>query len=176
MPTVRTAILLIVAVLLLLASRRSLRARWQHALPRLVALLLILILIVLNSGAWLVDPTSPAQIASWILLASSIPLAVYPLVLLRRHGQPNGDIDHTTVLVRRGIYRYIRHPLYLSLMLLALGSVLKQLTLLTGALALAACALLYFTARLEEDFNQKKFGGAYTAYVRDTKMFVPKIL
>lgn len=176
MPAVKTAVLLIVAALLLLASRRSLRARWQHALPRLLAFFLILILVALNAGVWLVDPTSPAQIVSWILLASSIPLAVYPLVLLRRHGQPDGDIDHTTTLVRRGIYGHIRHPLYLSLIVLALGAALKQLTPATASLAMAACALLYLTARLEEGFNLKKFGDPYAAYIRETKMFIPRVL
>jgi isoprenylcysteine carboxyl methyltransferase (ICMT) family protein YpbQ len=172
---IKTAILLVVAALILVASRPSFRARWPHALPRSMAFLLILILIILNSGSWLANPTSPRQLLSWVLLATSIPLAVYPLILLRRYGRPEGDIDHTTALVRRGIYRHIRHPLYLSLIVLALGSALKHPTPVTGTLTLTASALLYFTARLEEDFSLKKFGEPYADYMRQTKMFIPKV-
>ena len=163
-------------VLILVVSLPSFRLRWQHALPRSLAFILVLALAVVNAGAWLEDPISPLHILSWILLAGSIPLALYPLILLRRYGQPAGNIDYTTALVRRGIYRFIRHPLYLSLIVLALGSLLKQVNLGSAVLTSAACGLLYLTARLEESFNLDKFGQSYADYTRETKMFIPGIL
>ncbi len=125
MSTTTLAILGIGSVLILILSIPSLRAGWRHAIPRSLAFVTLLVLALLNGKNWLVDPFSPAQLLSWLFLAASILLSLYPLYLLRRYGLPDGNIDYTTRLVDRGIYRFIRHPLYLSLILLALGALLR---------------------------------------------------
>lgn len=176
MLALKIAIVGIGSVLILAASLPSLQARWPHAAPRTLAFLLVLAVAASNAGDGLRDPLSPAQLVSWLLLAASIPLAIYPLVLLRVHGRPRGNIDYTMRLVDRGIYRLIRHPLYLSLILVAVGSFLKRMTPVSTTLALAATTLLYLTARLEERFSATKFGAAYREYVSRTKMFIPWIL
>ena len=70
-------------------------------------------------------------------------------------------------------YRYIRHPLYASLLLLVWGALLKNLQVPGVALALAGSALLTVTARVEEAENLVKFGADYAAYMKDTRMFIP---
>ncbi len=75
-----------------------------------------------------------------------------------------------------GLYRYIRHPLYASLMLFAWGVFFKGVDSLGGSLALMATVLLVATARYEERFNIDRFGAAYAEYMRRTKMFVPFLL
>ncbi len=176
MSTTTFVILGIGSVLILILSIPSLRAGWKHALPRSLAFVTLLVLALLNGKAWLVDPFSPTQLLAWLLLAASILLSLYPLYLLRRYALPEGNIDYTTRLVDRGIYRFIRHPLYLSLILLALGALLKRVTLLTLSLTFVLVTLLYITARLEESFNVSKFGSTYREYMQRTKMFIPWIL
>jgi protein-S-isoprenylcysteine O-methyltransferase Ste14 len=80
------------------------------------------------------------------------------------------------VLVKSGIYGYIRHPLYLSIFLLGTGIVLKDpgsLQLLCGVINLIA---VFLTARIEENEMISKFGNEYSEYVKETKMFIPFIL
>jgi len=149
------------------------RSGRTHALPRLIAFEAILGLVLANAPTWFANPLALRQVASWVLLAGSLLLAVHGFSLLRMHGGTTGGIETTTVIVRRGAYRYIRHPLYLSLMLFALGAYLKSPGWLAGALLGFTVAGLLVTASVEERENESRFGESYREYMRETKKFVP---
>jgi protein-S-isoprenylcysteine O-methyltransferase Ste14 len=151
----------------------TVRLRSRHGIPRLIAFEAILGLVVLNVPHWLDDPWSWLHLLSWALLIASAFLAVHGFYLLRQIGKPQGQFEQTTELVTVGAYKYIRHPLYASLLYLGLGSGLKNITWLTGILVLVVCAALYATARVEETENRQHFGPAYEAYMQKTRMFIP---
>ena len=75
-----------------------------------------------------------------------------------------------------GLHRYIRDPLYSSLLFLGWGIFCKGPSWPAGLLAVAASALLFATARVEEGENLRYFGAAYREYMTRSKMFVPYIL
>jgi protein-S-isoprenylcysteine O-methyltransferase Ste14 len=101
--------------------------------------------------------------------------------LLRMIGKPDDrrsdmsllGVEKTTTLVIVGAYRYIRHPLYSSLLFLAWGVFLKSPSWPGGSLAIAATAFLTATAKVEESENIRYFGSAYREYMKQTKMFIP---
>ncbi len=96
--------------------------------------------------------------------------------MLRKFGEPKDVIDDTAVLVTQGIYKYIRHPLYSSLILLSWGVFLKDISLVSFALALVASGLPVAMAKVEEKDNISKFGDDYAEYIKTTKMFIPFIV
>jgi protein-S-isoprenylcysteine O-methyltransferase Ste14 len=152
---------------------RAYRETRTHAVFRFFAFESILLLCILNLKRWFRDPFSVLQIVSWLLLIVSLVLVVQGFYLLHHVGRPDGTFEDTTVLVRRGAYKYIRHPLYSSLLFLAWGVFFKGLSLPAGALALVTSASLFATARVEEADNLHKFGDDYAEYMRTTRMFVP---
>jgi len=167
------------------ASRGALRRPRSHGFPRFFAwecMLALLLLVFAGFRQWFADPFSPRQIVSWVLLFGSlVPVAAGGLQLLRQ-GRPGAERPHdptlfpfekTTRLVTTGMYRWVRHPLYGSLLALTWGILLKRPTLLALAPALAASALLIATARAEERENLAYFGEEYRAYLRTTRMFIP---
>lgn len=154
-------------------SWASLRHPHSHGFFRFFAFESILALILLNVEHWFRDPFSALQILSWLLLLSSLILAAHGFYLLRMIGRPEGGIENTTTLVMRGAYRYIRHPLYASLLLLGWGAFFKHLSLLGVILVLATSAFLVATAKVEEAENLHKFGSDYARYMKTTKMFLP---
>ena len=81
--------------------------------------------------------------------------------------------EKTTALVTVGIYRYIRHPLYSSLLFLAWGIFFKDPSWPGGLLAVVATLFLVATARVEEAENVRFFGEEYKEYMKQTKMFIP---
>ena len=162
-------------LIILVFSWHSLRRPRSHGFPRFFAFAAILGLIAQNAPVWFQDPFSPRQIASWLFLIGSAALAIHGFRLLRLVGRPQGQFENTTVVVREGAYRYIRHPLYTSLLLLAVGAFLKQPSWLGLALLLVAFLAAYATARIEEGENLARFGSAYAEYMRETKMFVPGV-
>ncbi len=154
----------------------SVKHKRYHGIPRFFAFESIFILTALNAGIWFHDPFSLNQVISWILLSGSAYTGIAGFLLLVNRGKPEKDIEATTVLVKSNIYKYIRHPLYMSLILLGTGIMMKdpgkvQLTL--GAVNLVA---LYFTARFEEREMVAKFGKVYSDYIKETRMFIPMVI
>jgi protein-S-isoprenylcysteine O-methyltransferase Ste14 len=89
-------------------------------------------------------------------------------------GDPNLlAFEKTTQLVTSGIYAYIRHPLYSSLLLLAWGIFFKLPSLPGGLLALAATIFLVLTARADEAECIQFFGSVYQGYMHKTRRFIP---
>jgi protein-S-isoprenylcysteine O-methyltransferase Ste14 len=152
----------------------SIREKRYHGIARFFSFESIFMLVLLNLRVWFHDPFSPFQIISWILLIVCFYPAVAGFILLSIKGKPDDNhIERTTELVKSGIYKYIRHPLYCSLLLLGTGIMFKdpgKFQLILGAVNLLA---IYFTARLEESEMKKKFGPAYIEYMHGTKMFIP---
>jgi protein-S-isoprenylcysteine O-methyltransferase Ste14 len=148
-----------------------------HGIARFFAFESVFILVMLNLKVWFNNPFSLMQLVSWILLTSSLYFAIYGFILLRKLGKPQGgNFENTSVIVKIGLYKYIRHPLYLSIFLAGTGVMLKgtgSLQLILGAVNLIA---IWFTARIEEGEMIAKFGGAYRDYMKETKMFIPFVL
>jgi protein-S-isoprenylcysteine O-methyltransferase Ste14 len=172
LPTVITGTIFII----LFSWFLSIRYKRYHGIARFFAFESIFILVLLNYKVWFKDPFSPSQLVSWILLLLSIYVVITGYLLLKRDGKPDTNFENTSVLVKSGIYGYIRHPLYLSVFLLGTGVLLKDpgpVQLLLGFINLIA---VYITARIEENEMIGKFGNQYREYMKETKMFIPFIL
>ncbi len=172
---------LVISAVLIYLSRESLRRPRSHGFYRFFAWESLLALCLLNLRRWFANPWSLSQLISWLLLFISAGLAIHGAVMLGRRGLPRDDrnddalmgFERTTVLVAEGAYRYIRHPLYSSLLILGWGIFFKDLTWLGGALAAAATLFLVLTAKVEEAEDLRYFGPAYQDYMARTKLFIP---
>jgi protein-S-isoprenylcysteine O-methyltransferase Ste14 len=169
---------------LVILSRQSLTNPRSHGFPRFLAFEAILGLVVLNVPLWFVQPFSLPQLVSWAILLVSAFLAVHSFWVFRQFGEADKSIqdtsrlafEKTTRLITHGPYRFIRHPMYTSLLFLTWGVFLKQITLLSSLLVLLASLALYATAILEEQENLRNFGNEYAEYMQQTKRFIPFVL
>jgi protein-S-isoprenylcysteine O-methyltransferase Ste14 len=173
---IKPVLFVFVSILIVMFSWPYLSDRRSHGFYRFFAFECILALVLLGSGRWFQEPFIPRQILSWLLLLGSLFMALHGFFLLVARGKPQGSFENTTRLVTVGAYRYIRHPLYASLLLLTWGAFLKQPDLLNSALMLAATAFLIATTRMEEAENLAHFGEEYAHYMSTTKMFIPWLL
>ena len=74
----------------------------------------------------------------------------------------------------KGLYRTIRHPQYLALGIWGIGmSILWPRFIVLASLSLMFI-LYYFLAKDEERRMVSRYGDSYTAYMKNTGMFVPK--
>jgi protein-S-isoprenylcysteine O-methyltransferase Ste14 len=170
--------------LLFFASRASLRSPGSHGFYRFFAWEAILGLLLRNVNVWWDDPFTLHQIVAWTFLLVSIVLAIHGAFLLKARGRPDerrGDpsllgFEKTTSLVIVGAYRYIRHPLYSSLLFLAWGIYLKLPDIPASVLVLIASVFLFLTARADEAECMRFFGAEYEAYMRRTRRFIPFVL
>lgn len=125
---VKLIIFVIASAGIIFISRASLRVPHCHGFFRFFTFESILVLILLNTEYWFAEPFSVTHIVSWLLLFFSLFLAAHGFYLLRVIGKParesrpttaNFRFENTATLITVGPYKYIRHPLYCSLLLLA---------------------------------------------------------
>jgi protein-S-isoprenylcysteine O-methyltransferase Ste14 len=174
----------VLTAVILWVSFPALHQPRSHGFTRTFSWEVITILIAINLRYWIIDPLSWHQIIAWLLLILSLVMIIPAVRLFRSKGalDPGREddpslvgIEKTTELVTTGVYRYIRHPFYSSLLYLAWGAAFKHLTWLTVILAVIATVLLLITACREEQENIHFFGVVYQEYMTDTKMFIPFI-
>jgi protein-S-isoprenylcysteine O-methyltransferase Ste14 len=186
---IRLILFVFISAGLILLSWRSLQTSRSHGFARFFAWEALAALILLNVTKWFADPFTPRHVLSWLLLLGAIPVALHGFWLLKQIGKPkqasgtpgngpeaiNFQFENTSTLVTIGAYGVIRHPLYSSLLMLAGGAWLKEVTLFSSFLLAATVACLYLTARLEEVENKLRFGEIYSSYMQRTRMFIPYI-
>ena len=178
---IRLCIFAIVSVPIIYVSRKSLFRPRSHGFARFFAWESILALVLLNALHWFKSPLSPEQLVSWLLLIISIFLVAHGVHLLRAVGKPNGnrsdptllELERTSALVTTGVYKYIRHPLYSSLLFLAWGAFLKNPTWMGLLLVLFSSFFLFLTAKNDESECLDHFGKEYQVYMQETKRFIP---
>jgi protein-S-isoprenylcysteine O-methyltransferase Ste14 len=172
------------SAVLLWLSRKPLRMPGRHGFYRFFAWEGILGLIVLNHEVWGKAPFSPHQITSWILMLTSIFLVASAVRLLRRLGQADThredgslyEFEKTTQLVTSGIFKYIRHPMYASLLALAWGAYFQNPSWIGSGIAAVTSFFLLLTAKADEAECLDYFGPPYAAYMQQSKRFIPYLL
>lgn len=78
-------------------------------------------------------------------------------------------------VVDKGIYRYIRHPQYLGLILIISGWLIHWPTIPTLIMWPILIVLYYRLARKEEKLLESQYGERYLLYEKSVPMFIPKI-
>ena len=137
--------------------------------------------LVMSSPGWMRNVLSVIQIVSWILLTLALLLGLsgkYALWGGGSSGQPRRDaaiIPHAARLVTAGPYRFIRHPVYMALILFGWGAALKVASFSSVALAAITTGLLYYCSYREERENLERFGTEYDRYMETTRMFIPGV-
>jgi protein-S-isoprenylcysteine O-methyltransferase Ste14 len=76
-------------------------------------------------------------------------------------------------LVTDGLYKFVRHPQYLGILLLTSGLLVQWVTIPTAVMWPILVYLFVRLARREEKEMEKKFGEAYLEYKRGVPMFFP---
>jgi protein-S-isoprenylcysteine O-methyltransferase Ste14 len=178
---IRVAIFSIASAVLVYVSRQSVFRPHSHGFYRFFVWECILALVLLNALQWFKNPLSPQQLVSWLFLLISIFLVVHGVHLLRVIGKPNQNrsdaellaFEKTSSLVTVGVYKYIRHPLYSSLLFLTWGAFLKHPSWFGLFLAFSSSLFLFLTAKKDESECLQHFGNAYQIYMQGTKRFIP---
>jgi len=116
---------------------------------------------------------------SWIALTILI-TGIFTGLWAIRHNQPENfnivpELKDGCSLVTTGIYRYIRHPMYTSVILMMLGVVLCSTSPLAWGLWAALIVVLLLKAYREEKL-WIEHDPCYSEYRKNTKYFIPYIL
>jgi len=180
---IRIALFVVATVGITVVSRRTLLNFRSHGFYRFIAWEVIAALIIWNLSHWFSEPASIRQVLSWIILSASLYVLLEGVSRLRSAERSSSRKDselyafeRTSELISSGIYHYIRHPLYASLLFLAWGAYLKEISWISTVFVVLASASLLVTAIMDERECIQYFGDQYKDYMRRTKMFIPFVL
>lgn len=114
-------------------------------------------------------------VAGWALIAVAVVVGVSGAGTLGRylrvHPRPAGRAELRT----GGVYRYVRHPIYLAVLLGSVGEVLRSGRLEPAAGLLALALVLHLKADYEESLLRETFGEAYDVYASRVPRIVPRV-
>jgi protein-S-isoprenylcysteine O-methyltransferase Ste14 len=117
--------------------------------------------------AWL--GVVPLGAALWLFRRSHVDLG--------RNWSISLEVREQHTLVKTGVYRLIRHPMYSSFFLLGVAQMLLLSNWLPDASGLLGAGAFYaFRIRREEQMMLESFGDDYRAYMADTKQLIPWII
>lgn len=117
--------------------------------------------------AWL--GLAPMIGALWLFRRSHVDLG--------RNWSISLELREQHALVKTGVFRFIRHPMYSSFFLLGLAQMLLLPNWFAGLAGIAGAGILFaFRVRREEQMMLDSFGDDYRAYMTHTKRIVPWIV
>ena len=119
----------------------------------------------LNIPAWL-------SYVGMIMAALGIILAFIALIQIRKSLSPFPTPLPNAQLITRGIFKYIRHPIYSGIILAGLGYALYTDSLYRAFITALLYVLFYFKSRYEEKLLGQKFPD-YQDYQKATGRFWP---
>ena len=78
-------------------------------------------------------------------------------------------------VIRKGPFGFVRHPIYLSELLLYLGFLVMSISLAAALVWVIAFGFLHYISRHEEKLLLARFGDEYQSYMRDVPMWIPRL-
>ncbi len=84
-----------------------------------------------------------------------------------------GETREKPQVITTDVFSVVRHPIYLSLILLYLGFILLSLSLLSVLVWILIIVFYYMISRYEEKLLTQRFGSAYEEYKKKVPMLLP---
>lgn len=170
-------------------SARGVKAtvRTEAPIRRLVlyVLPLVVAVLLLGPGQWFGHSVLREQFVPHSVVVESIGLSLCVLgaaiacsarYTLGKNWSGAVQLKENHELIERGLYRYVRHPIYTGLLLLFLGNAI-MVGDWRGLLAVAIVFVSFWRKlRLEELWLTQHFGARYTEYASRTKALLPGVL
>jgi protein-S-isoprenylcysteine O-methyltransferase Ste14 len=108
----------------------------------------------------------------WILLIPSFVLLIAPMKVLRTEDDApeNRRAINTISFAKRGIFRLLRHPLYLGWILMSIALVLISQSIFTSLCGIVIVPLVCISISRRDRYYLMKFGEEYLEYQQDVPM------
>lgn len=142
-----------------------------------------LILACLFLAAWIADSfffKYTTFLNQYIPLGVKIPLGIVLFILsgymaLKGLSIVFGEERQKPSVIRNSVFGVVRHPIYLSEILLYLGFLMLSTSLASVVIWIIAIGFLHYISRYEEKLLLAHFGEEYEQYMREVPMWIPRL-
>lgn len=141
------------------------------------------VLACLFTATWIADTfflKYTTVLNQYVPVIIRIPLAVVLLLLSAYLAWTGlsivfGDEREEPSVIKTGVFSIVRHPIYLSEMLLYLGLLMLSLSLAATVVWCIAIVFLHYISRWEEKLLLARFGEEYAQYMRNVPMWILRL-
>ena len=142
-----------------------------------------MVLACLFAGTWITDTfflKFTTFLNHYVPLGIRIPFGVVLLVLsgylaITGLSIVFGEKRENPCVIRKSVFNVVRHPIYLSELLLYLGFLLLSISLAALFVWVIAFLFLHYISRHEERLLLARFGEEYEQYMREVPMWIPRL-
>ncbi len=148
----------------------------EHKAGHLVQITLAILFLAvwLLDGFWLKLTLLNQYLTASVRLPIGISMLIFSVYLSSRSlAIVFGEKRDPPAVIREGAFNLVRHPMYLSEIVLYLGLLLMSFSLAAAVVWLAGIVFLHIISRYEERLLLARFGEEYERYLRDVPMWVP---
>jgi protein-S-isoprenylcysteine O-methyltransferase Ste14 len=138
------------------------------------SLLLVFVQALMLMYLFLSGPILPSSLFSSTLLVLGLSLGLWATWCMRITTiQITADVAPDSNLVTDGPYEFIRHPMYVAVLIVGIGLLFNQFS----SLRLFALIILFIDFLIKADYEEallgKFFNKGYADYQKKTKRFIP---
>ena len=142
-----------------------------------------LILLVVFLVVWIADSfifRVSIFAAKYVSLFIRIPLGAAILLVsgyLAKAGMSAvfGEERQGPVLIHKGVFNLVRHPVYLGCILFYLGLLVLTLSAVAGSIWISIVVFYHYISKYEERLLLKEFGTEYEEYIKRVPMWIPRL-
>jgi protein-S-isoprenylcysteine O-methyltransferase Ste14 len=89
------------------------------------------------------------------------------MIIFNKKARPRG-------VIRKGVFRFVRHPIYLSEIIMYSGLLIMNISLAAAFMLVITILFLHYISRYEEKLLLAKFGDEYRQYMKEVPMWFPR--
>ena len=140
------------------------------------------ILLMIFLAVWIIDSFVARYstfLAAYIPLFLRLPVALFILVCSGYFARSGlrivfGEIREQPMVLRQGVFKVVRHPIYFGSILLYLGLSIATASLAAMLVWMGILSFYHFISRYEEKLLLNRFGAEYEKYMSEVPMWMPK--
>lgn len=146
----------------------------KYIYVQFVILLILLLSVYIEKRYLSIVISNIYEISGWFILILGIVILFFSIFNFAQIITPNPVPREKAVLRTPGIYSLIRHPMYLSIILIATGYVMMNSCLMSFTVVILLLIFFIKKIKLEETILKIRFP-SYTKYISKTKKLIPFI-
>jgi len=136
--------------------------------------LLLFVAYVFDVDLWEFDIPGPIEIGSLITAVVGAVVILLAFIKLNTNLSPFPSPKTNAELIRSGVYKYVRHPIYSGILIVLFSYGLYTTSSYKLSITIILYALFYFKSAYEEARLEEMFTD-YRSYKKSTGRFFPKI-
>ena len=134
--------------------------------------LLVLLQLITAGYILITDKIVPDNLILLIIFVLSLLPGIYAILILKFNFNIAPDLKTGAIFVYKGPYRYIRHPMYSTIIICLICLIINYFTIIRLIIYLILFSVLFIKMKFEENILSKEFD-SYKDYILRTKRIIP---